>query len=158
MTIFTGMGVAAVALLLQAQAPQVQFNTDKAAATQPCIAQFQDSIDANSVSDEEWKAIIACVFTNTSSQMDAELPKKVDDITALVAISSDGPTLKYIYVLDVALADVRQSNIDSLRAATRQNACSKPDMVQTMGYGGSYFYRWVDRQGSLITSMTIKGC
>lgn len=158
MAILTGMSGAALALLLQTQAPPVQFNTDQAAATDPCIAQFKTSIETNSVSDEEWKAIITCVFANTAVQMDSELPKKIDEITTLVSVSSDGPTFKYVYVLDVLASDVQQQNIDSLRAATRQNACTTESMTRTMSLGGSYFYRWVDRQGTLLTTMLIEGC
>ena len=162
MAILTGMSSTALALMLHglpAGMPlQAEFNTDQEAATSPCTAPYRESLSANSVSDAEWKAIITCVFANTAAQMDAELPQRIDDITALVSTSSHGTTFRYVYVLDVAMADVRQANIDSLRAATRQNACTDESMVQTMGLGGSYFYRWVDRRGTLITSMTISSC
>lgn len=158
MSIIMGVGGAALALMLQAQAPKMEFNTDEDAATKPCLTQYEGSAAANSVSEAEWKAIIACIFTNTAAQMDTELPRQVDQITSLVAVSSHGPTFNYIYVLDVAKADVRQHQIDSLKAATRENACTAEDMTTTMRYGGSYFYRWVDRQGKLITTMLIEGC
>tara|TARA_B100000678_G_scaffold23855_1_gene18148 strand:- start:2183 stop:2659 length:477 start_codon:yes stop_codon:yes gene_type:complete len=158
MAIITSISGAALALLLQAQAPQVEFKTNSDAATGPCIEQYGESVAAGSISEAEWKDIISCVFANTAAQMDAELPKRIDDITALVAVSSNGSTFRYIYVLDVAVADVGQANIDSLKAVTRRNACSTANMVQTMGMGGSYFYRWVDRQGSLITTMLLESC
>lgn len=158
MAIIAGMSAAALALLLQAQSPQVQFETDTEAATSPCTEGREDAIDGNSVSDAEWKEIIACVFANTAAQMDPQLPKKVDEITTLVAVSSNGPTFNYTYVLDISLADVRQQNIDSLEATTMQNACSDPSMSQTIVLGGSYFYRWVDRSGTQITSMLIDAC
>tara|TARA_B100000678_G_C18127411_1_gene469273 strand:+ start:137 stop:613 length:477 start_codon:yes stop_codon:yes gene_type:complete len=158
MEIVTSLGAAALALLLQTQGSQPDFGVDQAAATQPCTDQYADSLNANSVSDEEWIAIISCVFTNTAAQMDAGLPEKIDEITSLVSVSSNGATFKYVYVLDVDVADVRQANIDSLKAATRNNACTSANMVQTMELGGSYFYRWVDRSGTLITTMLIEGC
>ena len=148
----------ALALLLQANSPQVDFDTDVEAATSDCVAPYGEAVESNTLSDAQWKEIIACVFANTAAQMDAQLPKKVDPITTLVSVSSNGPTYNYTYVLDVSMADVRQDNIDSLEAATRQNACSDPAMSQTIALGGAYFYRWVDRTGTRITSMRIDAC
>ncbi len=158
MAVFIGMGAAALALALQAQNTDTGITTDNEAATGPCIESNRQAIESDTVTDAQWKEIISCVFTNTAAQMDAQLPKKIDPITTLVSVSSNGPTFNYTYVLDVSMADVQQQNIDSLEAATRQNACTDPAMTQTIGLGGSYFYRWVDRSGTQITSMRIDAC
>ncbi|NCP18914.1 MAG: hypothetical protein GW855_07130 [Erythrobacter sp.] len=158
MTILVGAGTAVLALLLQAHGAKAEFETDVEAATTGCIEPHRDAIESQSVGDAEWKQIITCVFANTAAQMDAQLPKKIDPITTLVSVSSNGATFNYTYVIDVATADFRQENIDSLEAAARQNACTDPSMTQTMELGGAYFYRWVDRTGTQITTLRIEGC
>lgn len=158
MAISVGLGAAVLAMALQAQSPQADFDTDTDAATSPCIEAHRDTLQSNSVTEAQWKEIIACVFANTAAQMDSQLPKKMDPITTLVSVSSNGPTFNYTYVLDVSMADVRQQNIESLQAATRKNACGDASMSQTIGLGGAYFYRWVDRSGTQITSMRIDAC
>jgi len=155
MAILFGMSAAALAMAMQAQATKPAFETDSDAAIAPCVAGYDQTRDPTPA---EWKQIISCVFTNTAAQMDAQLPKKIDQITTLVSVSSSGPTFNYTYVLDVSMADVQQANIDSLEAATRENACTDPSMTQTMALGGSYFYRWVDRSGNQITTLRIEGC
>lgn len=158
MAILSIAGAAALLLSMQAHGAQPDFETDVQAATAPCIEANRTAIESNSVTDAQWKEIITCVFTNTAAQMDSQLPKKVDQMTTLVSVSSNGPTFNYTYVLDVAMDSVRQENIDSLEAATQQNTCSTDSMVNTISLGGSYFYRWVDRSGTQITSMLIDGC
>ena len=146
------MGSAALlALTMQAHSGSTnsKLKTDSDAAIATCV---------DPSTDAQMTAIIACIFSETAAQMDAGLPSKIDEITTLVAVSSHGTTFKYVYVLDVETADVRQQNIDALEASTRQNACTNANMMQTMEAGGSYFYRWVDRSGVLITSFTIEGC
>ncbi|WP_370177548.1 hypothetical protein [Alteriqipengyuania sp.] len=149
-------GAALFALTMQAHSGTTngKLNTDSDAAIATCV---DPSIGQNPT-DAQMTAIIACIFSETAAQMDAGLPSKIDEITTLVAVSSHGTTFKYVYVLDVETADVRQQNIDALEASTRQNACTNANMMQTMEAGGSYFYRWVDRSGVLITSFTIEGC
>ena len=152
------LGGALLALLMQAHGPQVEFETDTQAATESCTQGREAALRSGTVTDAQWKEIIACVFANTAAQMDTQLPRKMDAITTLVSVSSTGATFNYTYVLDLAKADVRQENIDSLEAATRENACTDSSMTQTIGLGGSYFYRWVDRSGAKITSMLIDAC
>ena len=158
MAMFVGLSAAALAVMLQAQNTDNGIKTDNDAATAPCVEANRQALESGTVTDAQWKDIISCVFANTSAQMDAQLPKKIDPITTLVSVSSNGPTFNYTYVLDVSMADVQQANIDSLQTATKQNACTDPAMTQTIGLGGSYFYRWVDRSGTQITSMLIDAC
>jgi len=155
MAIFVGMSAAALAMALQAHGTGPQFDTDTEAATAPCVGGYGEDSTPTAA---QWQEIIACVFGNTAAQMDAQLPQKIDEITTLVSVSSNGPTFNYTYVLDVATAEVGQANIDSLEAATRQNACTEPSMKQTIGLGGAYFYRWVDRSGTQITTLRIDAC
>ena len=77
----------ALALLLQAHSPQNDFDTDVEAVTADCIAAHREALESDTVSTAQWKDFIACVFASTAKQMDLQLPKKIDPMTTLVAVS-----------------------------------------------------------------------
>ena len=150
-------GAALLAMTMQAQGSDSGFVTDQQAATAPCLNGSEEAA-ADSLSRAEWQKIIACIFQNTAAQMTPQLPKQMDEGISLVAVSSSGPTFNYTYIVDIAASEVTDGGRAGLSSATRKNVCADGSMLTTLEYGGSYFYRWLDRTGTKLHELRIESC
>jgi hypothetical protein len=154
---FLSVGVGAVlALALQASGSTTNVETDADAVADVCTSLATPDIE--SMSEDQWKAFIACIFRETAAQIDPQLPIKVDDTTSMVAISATGARINYTYVVNRAASDFSPSQKANIATNARQSVCGDPDMLATLNRGGSYFYRWLDRSGAVIQTALIDNC
>ena len=102
--------------------------------------------------------IVACLQAEAGRQLNLQLPASIDNVTRLVRVTTRGTELTYHYSLAVRRADLPAGVAGQLEASTRANVCAQPPMRQTMEYGGSYGYRWLDSAGLIVHQIHIAGC
>lgn len=107
---------------------------------------------------EQRRQIVGCINTAAARQVNAQLPKQIDEITRLDSISTEGPLLTYHYTILRPVASLPPGSGERLASMTRTMVCGQAQMRQTLQLGGSYAYRWVDNAGVLIHEMRVDAC
>jgi hypothetical protein len=107
---------------------------------------------------EQRRQIVGCINTAAARQVNAQLPKQIDEITRLDSISTEGPLLTYHYTILRPVSSLPAGAAERLGTMTRTMVCGQAQMRQTLQLGGSYAYRWVDNQGALIHEIRIDAC
>ena len=107
---------------------------------------------------EQRRQIVGCINTAAARQVNAQLPKQIDEITRLDSLSTEGPLLTYHYTIQRAASSLPPGSGERLASMTRTMVCGQPQMRQTLQLGGSYAYRWVDNAGVLIHELRIDNC
>jgi hypothetical protein len=90
--------------------------------------------------------------------MSQSLPTRVDELTTLIGVLASGPSLVYSMRVDLSREDMSGEEIARREQLVRNNVCDTPQMRRTIGYGGSYQYVWLDRQGRRMHSFAIESC
>jgi hypothetical protein len=119
----------------------------------PCAA-----LDRPNPTRAQALAIISCVNGLVARQMSQGLPSRVDELTTLIGVLARGPSLIYSMRIDRSREDFSSEDIARREQLVRDNVCDTPEMRSTIGYGGSYLYVWLDRQGRRLHSFAIESC
>ena len=106
----------------------------------------------------EAEAKMACFLREGAKQFNRNLPLKVDEITTLERLSTEGARLTYHYVIDRPAAEVPETMREALRTATKAQVCKAEDMRATIRAGGSYRYLWVDRMRTPLAETVVSAC
>lgn len=138
--------------------PVPPVSVDTARAVNACLTSAEQQRPVAEVDAATRRRAIACVFASSAAQIRAQLPVRIDEISELVEISSSGPVLTYTYRLGRSRAELPANVAQLLENGTRSNVCAQANMVQTIAIGGSYVYRWVDRDGRQIHQMGVDRC
>lgn len=127
------------------------------AATE-CLSPSDMQRPAEQFSVEQRRQIVGCINAAAARQVNAQLPRQIDEITRLDRLTTEGPLLTYHYTVLRAASSLPPTAGQQLEELTRRMACAQPQMRQTLQLGGSYGYRWVDNQGALIYELRIDAC
>ena len=127
-------------------------------AATSCIAPEDMNRPIQEFSQEQRRQLVACMNTATARQINAQLPKQLDEYTRLDRLSTEGPLMTYHYTVLRTPAGLPGNLGTQLEASTRRLTCANPQAVQTLQFGGSYAFRWVDDQGALIHETRIDAC
>ena len=106
----------------------------------------------------EAAAKLACFTREAATQFNRHLPMKVDEITTLERVSSEGGRLTYHYGIDKPAAEIPAALRDALKTAVRDNVCKAEDMRATIRSGGSYRYLWLDRARTPLVELVVSQC
>jgi hypothetical protein len=109
-------------------------------------------------SDEQRRQIVACVNMASARQVNAQLPRQVDDATRWDRVTTEGTLLTYHYTVMRSASQLPAQIGQQLETRTRAMVCGQPQMRQTIQFGGAYAYRWLDNQGQLIHETRIDAC
>ncbi|UZD96247.1 hypothetical protein LOY64_04365 [Pseudomonas corrugata] len=93
------------------------------------------------------------LVTQAATQLNAQAPKKIDEITTLVrAEASMGSKLTTFYVLENYDSYGKDFSLDAVRLAATKHACSKKDSTgnSALAMGITYAYVYTRRDGSVI--------
>ncbi|HEV7661345.1 MAG TPA: hypothetical protein VGO55_16010 [Allosphingosinicella sp.] len=131
---------------------------DTQALIRSCLNPADATRPLSSFTDEQKLALVICGNREAARQAMTQMPMRVDDATTLTSIVADGPTVIYNVRVNANAADVPDAGKAQIEAAARANACSRPDMRQTMSMGGAYAYSFSDRAGQPIMQFRIEGC
>lgn len=104
------------------------------------------------------QAVISCVNREVARRMSASLPTRVDESTTLIGVIAAGPTVIYSMRIDGLREDYSREDIARQEQQVRDNVCGTPEMRSVIGYGGSYQYVWLDREGRRMHSFAIETC
>lgn len=168
MVLVAGAAVLALAACGQSNEPEIgkngvikgptglQVNAQSAAGD--CLSPADQARPAAEFSPEQRRQIVGCVNAAMARQVNAQLPQQIDPLTRLDRISTDGPLLTYHYSILRPASELPPQIGPQLETQTRRMVCAQPQMRQTLGLGGSYAYRWVDNQGTLVHQLRIDAC
>jgi hypothetical protein len=127
-------------------------------AATACLSPSDMNRPPSDFTEEQRRQIVGCINTAAARQVNAQLPKQIDEITRLDSLSTEGPLLTYHYTILRPAASLPPGSGERLASMTRTMVCGQPQMRQTLQLGGSYAYRWVDNAGALIHEVRIDNC
>ncbi|WP_395614427.1 hypothetical protein [Allosphingosinicella sp.] len=123
-----------------------------------CISPSDMNRPMSQIGPEQRRQLVGCLNAATARQVNAQLPRQIDEITRLDSLSTQDATLTYHYTVLRPAASLPPNSAEQLAAATRRLTCANPQARQTLEFGGSYAFRWVDSQGAVIHEMRIDAC
>ena len=127
-------------------------------AVTSCVSPGDMNRPIAEISVEQRRQLVGCLNSATARQVNAQLPKQIDEITRLDRLSTEGPVLTYHYTVLRPASSLPPQVASQLTTATRRLTCANPQARQTLQFGGSYAFRWVDNQGALIQETRIDAC
>lgn len=123
-----------------------------------CVSPEDQRRPASDFTLEQRRQIVSCFNAAAVQQVNAQLPRQVDALTRLDRVVADGPLITYNATILRRASDLPPNAAGQLETSTRRMVCAQPQMRQTLEFGGSYAYRWVDSQGTLIHQIRIDAC
>jgi hypothetical protein len=123
-----------------------------------CISPADMNRPMADFSPAQRQQMVGCLNAATASQVNRQLPRQIDEITRLDRLSTEGAVLTYHYSILRPASSLPPHVGDQLAVATRRLTCANPQARQTLEFGGSYAFSWVDNQGVLIHEMRIDAC
>ena len=147
-----GTGVAS------AQSQDLPVNVDSNQAVNACLTPAEQSQPLAEFSAAQRRRLVTCIFANSARQINPQLPVQIDALMRLERITTSGPSLIYHYRVARRRSELPPNAAELLEQGTRSNVCAQQNMVQTMGLGGIYGYRWVDSAGVQIHQIQISRC
>jgi hypothetical protein len=102
------------------------------------------------------QAAIEAAIVKSENAIRPTLPKKIDEITTLVAIHHAGTKVQYDVVVDLSKVASRPtaSFIQQLRTLGLQTVCNS-EMVHSLRFGASYEYLFRDEKSNDLGSYII---
>jgi hypothetical protein len=127
-------------------------------AATSCLSPADMNRPVQEFSQDQRRELVGCMNTATARQINAQLPRQLDEYTRLDRLSTEGPLMTYHYTVLRTPPGAGGDLGARLEASTRGLTCANPQARQTLEFGGSYAFRWVDNQGALIHEMRIDNC
>lgn len=153
---------AAACMLVGAAAPAAAqpagLTADADALARTCVPSGQHDRPMANFSPAERIALVSCAQREVARQLNAQLPRQIDDLTLLHVITTEGAQLTYHFKLAVDAKDINAAQRANLVQTTRAHVCRQADMRQTMSLGGSYAYVWIDPGDIEIARTVIEAC
>jgi hypothetical protein len=103
-------------------------------------------------------SILACVNRQAAESLNRQLPMQIDEMTILESVAAEGTLLTYSARITMTRAELPADAAELLGESTRRYVCGTTDMVETISYGGSYRYVWIDANGQPVHQLTILAC
>lgn len=104
------------------------------------------------------EARIACFQREAAKRVNLQLPSKIDAVTTLESVTTEGPILTYHFKIDLLSANIAPANLDTFKSNVRTKVCGTQSMVQTIQAGGSYRYLWKDRNDTRFAELFVSAC
>lgn len=152
------LGFGSAGAMAQASPPDSGLRVDSDQAVGVCLTPAQARQSPESFTLAQRRRIVACIDAEAARQLNAQLPRQIDDVTRLDRITTSGPLLTYHYSVSRRVAELPANIIPAMEQSTRAHVCAQQTMVRTLALGGSYGYRWVDPDGREIHQLTITSC
>lgn len=150
----TRFGLLAAGCVIATAAPAAAQTIDEEAVQAACGA-----LEAQAVAGRARLVdVVACANRETARQLNPQMPLQVDQLTTVTSIDAVAAQLIYNVRIDIDGTAVSAANRQQLATETRNFVCNAPDMRTTIGNGGSYRYRWVDRSGASLGEALIDRC
>jgi hypothetical protein len=89
------------------------------------------------------------------AQIRPTLPRKMDDSTTLVEVSSNGMVLSYFYRFDSENYELQPNFMQIAKLATAGLVCKAEDMRSAMRVGAVYEYRYSDANSRLLGGYVV---
>jgi hypothetical protein len=107
---------------------------------------------------EQRRTIVSCLIGAAARSVSGQLPMRVNADLTLERVTAEGLTLTYFVTVAKRAAELPPNIGQQLETGARQSLCMRPETRQLIDLGGSYAYRWTDRNGVLIHEMQINTC
>ena len=112
----------------------------------------------SAISRRQIHAMVGCANGLVAGRINSITPAEVDPLTTLVSAEATGTALPSNYRVDLDARAVTDDQRRAIERSTRAMSAPRPDMVRTIGYGGSYRYVWRDRAGVPLQQLLIDRC
>jgi hypothetical protein len=89
------------------------------------------------------------------AQIRPTLPRKMDDSTTLVDVSSNGMVLTYFYRFDSANYELQPNFMQTAQKTTTGLVCKAEDMRSAMKVGAAYEYRYSDANAKILGGFVV---
>jgi len=89
------------------------------------------------------------------AQIRPTLPRKMDDSTTLVDVSSNGMVLTYFYKFDSANYELLPNFMQIAQKATTGLVCKAEDMRSAMKVGAVYEYKYSDANAKILGGFVV---
>ena len=97
---------------------------------------------------------LASGFQQAVQELKPTLPRKLDEVTTLIDVASDGIVMIYDHTVTLNLTPAIQ---EKLAEHLRKTVCGTEAMRQTLVWGATYRYSYQDKDGNPITAFDITG-
>ena len=101
---------------------------------------------------------LSCFTREAAKRFNKTLPQKVDDVTVLQRVSAEGTILTYYSAVNVLKSDLPAGALEAFKPKVHQQVCAAADMKLIISVGGSYQYRWYDKNAEAIGETTVSSC
>jgi len=132
--------------------------TNPQAAVAACLTPEQQRMSTDSMTLEQRRQAVGCIFAQTANQIRTQLPVKIDAVTSMVDIQAQGHVLRYSYRVEVDASSLPPTASAQLDQQTRSGTCGNPQTRAALDLGGAYAFTWSDRAGQPIHSVQIDSC
>ncbi len=123
-----------------------------------CMSPSDMNRPAEDFTPEQRVQLVSCINAAAARQVNAQLPRQMDEVTRLDRLTTEGPLLIYNATILRPASSLSPGTVQQVAERTRTMVCAQPQMRETIRLGGAYGYRWVDNQGVLINEIRIDAC
>jgi hypothetical protein len=125
------------------------------AAIQLMMALRADPSGAN-LDDAQLKKLLDEGHQVALNKLRPTLPKKIDEITTMVAATARDGTVYYYFRVDRDMKDFANVNfVGTMRKTIKKDACMQTQFKKSLNLGAKYEYSYVDKHGRQIGSLII---
>jgi hypothetical protein len=101
---------------------------------------------------------LACFTREIVSQLNAQLPVKVDEVTTLERVAAENATVIYHLRTSLPRTAWTAAALVEVKASVRTNLCGDSRTRNMIDIGGAYRVYWSDREGEPIADLFISSC
>lgn len=106
-------------------------------------------------SDEITEAELAAALASAATEINAQAPIQLDEITTLVSADASGTNLTYTNKVSVSAEALGSDFEEARREDLKDFVCGNKDMMITIDHGGSFTYKYIGNNEELIASIDI---
>lgn len=98
--------------------------------------------------------IVGKGFAEAVRQTNATLPKKIDDLTTMIDVNSNGMRMSYRYSINTK--DITTERFtEAMRKVVVPKVCANDKMKKTLDYGATYEYSYVDIDSKPLGNLVV---
>ena len=103
----------------------------------------------------EYDRMIAETAEQYAQQVRPTLPKKIDEVTTLIAVANGGNGVTYTLQVDTNNFPLSPNFYAAERASVTQSKCADPNSRKAINAGVQNRFEYLDAQGLLLTSFEV---
>jgi hypothetical protein len=99
---------------------------------------------------------LSAAQANAAAELSPQLPKRVDEITMLMSVTSVEESVLYHYRLDMAESEIdAQQFVSGMTSIIKKSVCGSPQMASILDVGGKYIYLYQTIDWATVGTITM---